>query len=58
MIDLLFHVHHALKFCLYSHVVDTTTEILENFLVQTSLKFMLSLKNGNCVYLIDHSAIS
>ena len=37
---------------------DTTTEILENFLVQTSLKFMLSLINGNCVYLIDHSAIS
>ena len=37
---------------------NTTTEILENFLVQTSLKFMLSLKNGNCVYLIDHSAIS
>ena len=37
---------------------DTTTQILGNFLAQTSLKFMLSLINGNCVYLIDYSAIS
>ena len=29
---------------------DTTIQILENFLGQTSLKSTLSLINGNCVY--------
>ena len=32
---------------------DTTIQILEKFLGQTSLKSTLSLINGNCVYMSD-----
>ena len=37
-----------------TNTTDTTIQILENFLGETSLKSTLSLINGNCVFRVTH----
>ena len=37
-----------------TNITDTTIQILENFLGETSLKSTLSLINGNCVFRVTH----